>query len=358
MGIILYTGFAIPARYMLGWASWIRWINPVAYGFESVMVNEFHERQFPCAAFVPSGPSYSNISPEQRACAVQGSIPGRDNVSGTDYVRTAFEYEYSHRWRNFGIIIALTIFLMVCHLYMSEVIASARSKGEVLVFRRGRLQKAKAGREKQDEETGTQPTHVYEKHGGEVVSQPGVEKQTSIFHWENVCYEVQIKKETRQILDHVDGWIKPGTLTALMVCSDHVASAPILTDTLVQGVSGAGKTTLLDVLASRTTVGVVSGSMFVDGRERDDSFQRQTGYAMQQDIHLHTSTVREALEFSALMRQPPEYSREEKIRYVDHVIELLEMEEYADALVGVPGSGLNVEQRKRKFMVVPVTIFC
>lgn len=87
--------------------------------------------------------------------------------------------------------------------------------------------------------------------------------------------------------------------------------------------------------------------MFVDGRERDQSFQRQTGYVMQQDIHLHTSTVREALEFSALMRQPPEYTREEKIRYVDTVIALLGMEEYADAVVGVPGSGLNVEQRKR-----------
>lgn len=69
---------------------------------------------------------------------------------------------------------------------------------------------------------------------------------------------------------------------------------------------------------------------------------------MQQDIHLHTSTVREALEFSALMRQPPEYSDEEKIRYVDQVIRLLGMGEYADAIVGVPGSGLNVEQRKRK----------
>ena len=83
--------------------------------------------------------------------------------------------------------------------------------------------------------------------------------------------------------------------------------------------SGAGKTTLLDVLASRTTMGVITGSMFVDGRERDDSFQRQTGYVMQQDIHLHSSTVREALEFSALLRQPSEYSRKEKLAYVDEV---------------------------------------
>jgi ATP-binding cassette subfamily G (WHITE) protein 2 (PDR) len=65
------------------------------------------------------------------------------------------------------------------------------------------------------------------------------------------------------------------------------------------------------------------------------------------DLHLHTSTVREALEFSAILRQPPEYSHAEKVAYVDQVISLLDMEEYADAVVGVPGTGLNVEQRKR-----------
>jgi ATP-binding cassette subfamily G (WHITE) protein 2 (PDR) len=65
---------------------------------------------------------------------------------------------------------------------------------------------------------------------------------------------------------------------------------------------------------------------------------------MQQDIHLDTSTVREALEFSALLRQPPEYNREERLAYVDRVIRLLDMEPYADAVVGIPGSGLNVER--------------
>jgi ABC-type multidrug transport system ATPase subunit len=91
-------------------------------------------------------------------------------------------------------------------------------------------------------------------------------------------------------------------------------------------------------------MGVISGDMLVDGRQRDESFQRQTGYCMQQDIHLETSTVREALGFSALLRQPPEYKREERLAYVDHVIRLLDMELYADAVVGVPGSGLNVER--------------
>lgn len=116
---------------------------------------------------------------------------------------------------------------------------------------------------------------------------------------------------------------------------------------LLQGVSGAGKTTLLDVLASRTTMGVITGEMLVDGRQRDSSFQRKTGYVQQQDLHLHTSTVREALEFSALLRQPHTYSRKEKLDYVNQVINILNMEEYADAVVGTPGNGLNVEQRKR-----------
>lgn len=95
-------------------------------------------------------------------------------------------------------------------------------------------------------------------------------------------------------------------------------------------------------------MGVISGNMFVDGRQRDESFQRKTGYVMQQDIHLETSTVREALEFSALLRQPPEYTKEEKIAYVDHVIRLLDMEQYADAVVGIPGTGLNVERKSKK----------
>ncbi|KAI9375051.1 ABC multidrug transporter [Aspergillus egyptiacus] len=330
LALVLYTGFAIPVSYMRGWASWIRWLNPVSYGFEAVMVNEFHGREFPCVSFVPSGPGYENVSSQERVCSTVGAVPGSDVVQGTAFVRSSYGYEYSHRWRNFGIIIALTVFLAVCHLVTSELVSAQRSKGEVLVFRRSKLQKSRAKRYQSDEEQVTGPLVQGEKapnQGPETIS--GVEKQTSIFHWEDVTYDIKIKGEPRRILDHVDGWIRPGTLTALM------------------GVSGAGKTTLLDVLASRTTIGVVSGSMMVDGRPRDESFQRKTGYVQQQDLHLHTSTVREALEFSALLRQPPQYSRAEKLAYVETVIDLLNMREYADAIVGVPGEGLNVEQRKR-----------
>src|SRR3978361_763141 len=94
-------------------------------------------------------------------------------------------------------------------------------------------------------------------------------------------------------------------------------------------------------------MGVITGEILVDGEHRDASFQRKTGYVQQQDLHLSTSTVREALTFSAILRQPAHVPREEKLACVDEVIKLLGMSEYADAVVGVPGEGLNVEQRKR-----------
>lgn len=95
-------------------------------------------------------------------------------------------------------------------------------------------------------------------------------------------------------------------------------------------------------------MGVVTGEMLVDGKQRDLSFQRKTGYVQQQDLHLETSTVREALRFSAILRQPNTVSIKEKYEYVEEVLKLLEMDGYADAVVGVPGTGLNGSHHLRE----------
>lgn len=102
--------------------------------------------------------------------------------------------------------------------------------------------------------------------------------------------------------------------------------------------TGAGKTTLLDVLANRASFGTASGKICIDGKLRDSSFQRKTGYAQQEDIHLPTTTVREALEFSAALRQSNS-SNKERLAFVDHVIDLLDLGSYSSAIVGVPGDG-------------------
>lgn len=68
--------------------------------------------------------------------------------------------------------------------------------------------------------------------------------------------------------------------------------------------------------------------------------------SQQQDLHLETATVRESLRFSAMLRQPKSVSKQEKHDYVEDVLRMLGMEDFAEAIVGVPGEGLNVEQRK------------
>lgn len=65
------------------------------------------------------------------------------------------------------------------------------------------------------------------------------------------------------------------------------------------------------------------------------------------DVHEPTATVREALRFSALLRQPREVPTEEKYSYVESIIDLLEMRDIAGATIGTIGVGLNQEQRKR-----------
>lgn len=300
------------------------------------MVNEFHNRDFTCTAYVPSTliPGYENVQPFDHVCSAVGAVAGQDFVFGDDYIGQSFQYLHSHKWRNVGILIGFVLFFLTTYMITAELVSEKKSKGEVLLFRLGH-------------KPAFMKDHPNDTEGGKTAAGPAttarqgnasdsddkeagfIQKQTSVFHWKDVCYEVKIKDETRQILDHVDGWVKPGTLTALM------------------GVSGAGKTTLLDCLADRTSMGVITGDMLVDGHPRDQSFQRKTGYVQQQDLHLQTTTVREALNFSALLRQPAHVPRAEKLAYVDEVIKLLDMHEYADAVVGVPGEGLNVEQRKR-----------
>lgn len=159
--------------------------------------------------------------------------------------------------------------------------------------------------------------------------EPDLVRNESVFTWQNLTYTVKTPSGDRKLLDNVQGWIKPGMLGALM------------------GSSGAGKTTLMDVLAQRKTEGTIHGSILVDGRPLPVSFQRSAGYCEQLDVHEPFATVREALEFSALLRQPGATPREEKLRYVDTVIDLLELHDLEHTLIGRPGLGLSVEQAKR-----------
>lgn len=326
--LVIYAGFVVPTPEMHPWFSWLRWLNPLFYTFESLISNEFHGQNFECSQFIPG---YPTLSGDAFICSVPGSVAGARTVSGDSFIYAQYRYSYSHEWRNLGILIGFWAFFLCAYLVATEVNSATSSTAEFLVFRRGHVPAYMLPTIGDGEKTTTSQTRAVEPlavSGEPVDLSTVIPEQQSIFTWQDLCYDIPVKGGQRRLLDHVCGWVKPGTLTALM------------------GVSGAGKTTLLDVLAQRATLGVVTGGMLVDGCSLPASFQRQTGYVQQQDLHLATSTVREALRFSAMLRQPKHVPRAEKYAYVDQVIKMLNMKDFEEAVVGTPGEGLNVEQRK------------
>jgi len=340
--LIVYTGYLIPPSSMRPWFGWLRWINWIQYGFECLMSNEFYNRQLECVPpyLVPQGP---NTSPEFQGCALAGSSPGQIIVPGSSYIEASFTYTRSHLWRNFGFLWAFFIVFVILTALGMEHMKPNTGGGAITVFKRGQVPKKvensidTGGREKKnDEESGASDNNtatatandmINEKDNQDTMKQ--VAPNEAIFTFRNVNYVIPYEKGERTLLNDVQGYVRPGKLTALM------------------GASGAGKTTLLNALAQRLNFGTITGEFLVDGRPLPRSFQRATGFAEQMDIHEPTATVREALQFSALLRQPREVPKQEKFDYCETIIDLLEMRDIAGATIGKVGEGLNAEQRKR-----------
>ena len=337
--LVVYTGYLIPPQKMHPWFKWLIWINPVQYGFEALMSNEFYNLQIPCVPpyLVPTGP---NASSQYQSCLLRGSQSGQTTVDGADYIKSAFTYTRAHLWRNFGIITAFWIFFVFVTMIGMELQKPNAGGGAVTIFKRDQAPKSV----EQAMEKGTVPEdeekNMAHAGNGEVLSEEtsssdsgkavnGIAGNESIFTYRNVNYTIPYGNGERKLLNEVQGYVRPGRLTALM------------------GASGAGKTTLLNTLAQRINFGVVTGDFLVDGRPLPKSFQRATGFAEQQDVHEPTATIREALRFSALLRQPKEVPIEEKYEYCERIIDLLEMRSIAGATIGKIGGGLNQEQRKR-----------
>ncbi|KAL5450460.1 hypothetical protein PMIN07_008826 [Paraphaeosphaeria minitans] len=337
--MILYIGYQIAKPAMHPWFVWIYWIDPLAYGFEAVLANEFKGTTIPCVNnnLIPNYlPQY--LDPTHQSCAgVGGAAPGAISVSGEDYL-ASLSYSPSHIWRNVGILFAWWVFYVCLTIFFTLRWDDTAGSSGLLLIPREAAKKVPAqitspnDEEAQASEKGPRTPAA---GGNDDVSASGNDagkpliRNTSVFTWRNLSYVVKTPSGDRTLLDNVHGYVKPGMLGALM------------------GSSGAGKTTLLDVLAQRKTEGTIHGEVLVDGRPLPVSFQRSAGYCEQLDVHEPFATVREALEFSALLRQSRDTPRAEKIAYVGTIIDLLELHDLEHTLIGRLGAGLSVEQRKR-----------
>ncbi|KAL8921392.1 MAG: hypothetical protein Q9208_005718 [Pyrenodesmia sp. 3 TL-2023] len=330
--LIVYTGYVIVKPQLLGqkiWFGWLYYVNPVAYSFEAVLTNEFAGRVMECAPsqLVPQGPG---VQPVYQGCAQSGAQVGSTSVTGEQYLSTTYDYSRSNLWRNFGVIIAFTVLYILVTVAGAELFQFVKGGGGAIIFKKGAKTPIPAGSKVADAEkggeSGDSSVSSGQPHTEKIEeSIPQIAQSDEIFTWTDVEYSVPYEGSQRKLLNKIHGYAKPGVMIALM------------------GASGAGKTTLLNTLSQRQTMGVVSGTMLVDGRPLGKEFQRITGFVEQQDIHDGTSTIREALEFSAMLRQERHVSREEKLGYVQEIIDLLELGEIQDALI----SSLGVEQRKR-----------
>lgn len=330
--LLVYCGYFLPTRSMRPWFRWINFATPLSFGFEALSVNQFSRGlELECVPprLVPYGGNYPS-----QGCAIPGSTVGSTVVNGASYMEAAFGYELIHLWRNFAILFGFWMSSILLTCIGMELQRANAGGGGAIIYKPGgapkQVEKALEG-EKVADAAQLAADEAAEERSDDQVEQAmeNFEKSESIFTFDNVTYKVPTADGQKTLLDGVSGYVKPGCLTCMI------------------GSSGAGKTTLLNTLAQRQSVGVVTGSMLVDGRPLPKAFQRSTGYCEQMDIHEPTATVREALRFSALLRQPKSTPIEEKYKYVEEVIRLLEMEYIAEAIIGEPGAGLSIEQRKR-----------
>ncbi|KAI7907656.1 ABC-2 type transporter-domain-containing protein [Cokeromyces recurvatus] len=316
---LVYCGYQIPYNQMHPWLMWIYWINPLAYSYKALISSELHGMEFTCEGpgSIPYGPTYTNDA--YTTCNLAGAIPGANTVNGDVYLHTAYGYETWQRWIDFvAVLLFFGFFTLITALAMEYV--EMQKEGSITkVYKAGRA-----------------PKEIDESEALGQVVQEMEEKMDAVsegttFSWHHMDYTVPVKGGSLKLLNNLGGVVKPGHLTALM------------------GSSGAGKTTLLDVLAQRKTIGKIEGRIYMNGEPLGPDFERITGYCEQMDIHNPNATVREALKFSAYLRQPAEVPKEEKDAYVEQIIRLMEMERIADALVGdlEAGIGISVEERKR-----------
>lgn len=159
---------------------------------------------------------------------MQGSVSGQAFVTGDAYLKAGLNYSYSHLGRNIGIIIAFWIFFIALTCFGVERLKAAGAQKQYLLFQRTHdkhEQEAMAARGAGDEEKNA--VQIQPKSEQRTVAdraEDQIKKSSTVFTWKNLNYTVPVKGGHRQLLSEVQGYTKPGTLTALM------------------GASGAGKT--------------------------------------------------------------------------------------------------------------------
>ncbi|XP_019711082.2 ABC transporter G family member 42 [Elaeis guineensis] len=346
LSMFVLGGFILPKDVIPKWWMWGYWVSPLSYGFNALAENEMFASRW-----------MDKFAPDGRRLGV--AVLENFNVF-TDR---------NWYWIGAGTLLGFTILFNVLFTF-SLVYLNSLGKPQAVIseetaiemetnqggnkepprFRRTGSVEMMIGHVSSRSISGSQNGPVWDMYSnaaaGVALKRGMVLPFTPLsMSFKDINYFVDMPAELKQqgvtedklqLLKGVTGAFRPGVLTALM------------------GVSGAGKTTLLDVLAGRKTGGCIEGDIRISGYQKNQvTFARISGYCEQNDIHSPQVTVRESLIFSAFLRLSKEVTDEEKVKFVEEVMELVELDGLKDAIVGLPGvTGLSTEQRKRLTIAV------
>ncbi|KAF4316728.1 hypothetical protein JM18_008194 [Phytophthora kernoviae] len=322
---LLFSGFLIAKDDIPSYLIWIYWLDPLAWCIRSLSVNQYLAPKFDACVY--EGIDY---------CTQYGQTVGQ-------YSLHVFTIQTDSAWIWYGWIYLLAGYVgFVCCSYFvlefkrfesPEIVALIEQDEQAIKDQTAYFEMPTSPKEEEnvieildvDDIMGGVPTiSVPTKPTGRGISIP----VTLAFYdlWYSVPMPGGKRDEEIDLLKGVSGFALPGTMTALM------------------GSSGAGKTTLMDVIAGRKTGGRIRGKIQLNGHPANDlAIRRCTGYCEQMDIHSDSATIREALIFSAMLRQDASVATAQKMESVEECIELLELAPIADKII----RGSSTEQMKR-----------
>ncbi|XP_073136046.1 pleiotropic drug resistance protein 1-like [Henckelia pumila] len=322
-------GFVLSRNDVKGWWLWGYWASPLMYAQNAILVNEF------------TGHSWSKVP------------IGSNTTLGVQVLKARGFFPYSYwYWIGVGAIFGFIWIFNICYVFALAYLNPFEKPRAVLPEATQNDQQAALvsapgdARKRRSVSSGSSSVVADASEANENKKRGMIlpfEPHSITF--DEIRYSVDMPAEMKaqgatedrlELLKGVSGAFRPGVLTALM------------------GVSGAGKTTLMDVLAGRKTGGYIDGNITISGYPKNQAtFARISGYCEQNDIHSPNVTVHESLIFSAWMRLAAEVDAKTRNKFIEEVMELVELTPLSGALVGLPGvNGLSTEQRKRLTIAV------
>uniref|UniRef100_H3GXR5 ABC transporter domain-containing protein n=1 Tax=Phytophthora ramorum TaxID=164328 RepID=H3GXR5_PHYRM len=326
---VVFAGFVVPKSQLPYFLVWIYWVNPVSWCLRTLAVNQYRSPRFDVCVY--DGENYCE----------------QYNMTMGEYSLSLYDVPSDKTWVWTGVLylVLSVVFFVVVGSFILEHKRYDVPEATVAVVAsidegKQDLSTSSAAR-KQCEEPASYIEAATPRSNAQAAQDDPAgmvvvdlqEQQVSFIPvtlaFKDLWYSVPLphhRHESIDLLKGISGYALPGTMTALM------------------GSSGAGKTTLMDVIAGRKTGGTIRGEILINGYPATElAIRRCTGYCEQQDIHSEGATIREALTFSAFLRQDGSVSERAKLASVEECLDLLDMRAIADQII----RGRSQEQMKR-----------